>query len=314
MNNRVEGAIALYPDQGDGWYAMSDKKGSYSIGDDDDEMKIVEPELVNIDGELDLIPNEVTDNGVVDPVKDNKTDDTQSYIPNIDNSSNQNEHLDENSCSGSNDKVDDTGKVNEECDNIINNKTGVGHEEKDDDTLSSSGSNIDEASISTECEAQDNISHKVDNEDANDNGSLIEERENEITNESSTPDKETEQTSAYTQSGRHVERHDYNKANKHGFSFTQGKNMSRKKLAKSKRKSFLIKAKDNFRRISGMVMTYIAQKIKGSKVEQMSASEGIKRFGAEAVAAIVSEFSQLDSMNTAIPLSGHDLTENMYDQ
>ena len=55
-------------------------------------------------------------------------------------------------------------------------------------------------------------------------------------------------------------------------------------------------------------MTYIGHKVKGSNYEQMSAHEGIKRFGAEAVSAIVTEFNQLNDMKTAIPVMSQDLS------
>ena len=86
-----------------------------------------------------------------------------------------------------------------------------------------------------------------------------------------------------------------------------GKTTSRKNIAKTHRKKILVKLKDNFQTMAGMIMVHIENKIKGSEFDQIPTDEGIKRFGAEAVSDIIAEFKQLDDMSTAKVNQGRDI-------
>ena len=78
-----------------------------------------------------------------------------------------------------------------------------------------------------------------------------------------------------------------------------------KKVTRKLKKKYKVSVNDTFRRVLGVIMATVQT---GAEHEQISMKEGIRRFGDEAVAAVLKEYGQLDSKDVFDPVDATKLT------
>ena len=78
------------------------------------------------------------------------------------------------------------------------------------------------------------------------------------------------------------------------------------KLSKTKsKKVIIIKMKDMFRKVAGIMMTQVR---KDSEHRQMNVKESVKKYGEDAVKAVLTEYAQLNDYSTFKPILGESLS------
>ena len=183
-----------------------------------------------------------------------------------------------------NEQAENTDNITDDADNEQPNITTA--EETTDDTME-----VDN------CSRQDQ-----DTDTATATAELVSTTENDDT---STTSSATITTSAPSHSMqlRTRGRVDYSSFHKKGA--TQLIQVARKKL---KQKRVKVHIRDMFRKVAAIIMSHMGQ-ASSSEHDQLSVREGIRRFGQQAVDAVLKEYAQLHDMNTFKPMDPNKLSK-----